>query len=189
MCTIDQIETSRELNICETADDYWAAYDRDSQKNVRLCSIPNLQIVMEAKECSYQSKARLNIVKSLAAHLENLTGAGGAGGGTPRGQDAPGAGRGSGGGRRRWRGGAPRAGGAGGDKRRGRAPPWAGRGAEGGRRWGRDAPGAGAAGGGAGHRGRAALGATSAGGGEAAAGGGVRCGVCVKGRARWGGGI
>jgi len=49
-----------------------------SQKNVRLCSIPNLQIVMEAKECSYQSKARLNIVKSLGAynymeHLENLT--------------------------------------------------------------------------------------------------------------------
>ena len=45
---------------------------------IRLCSIPYLQIVMEAKECSYQSKARLNIVKSLGAynymeHLENIT--------------------------------------------------------------------------------------------------------------------
>ena len=49
---------------------------------------------MEAKECSYQSKARLNIVKSLATHLENLTRAGGAGGGAEhRGRAASGAGQ------------------------------------------------------------------------------------------------
>ena len=44
------VETSRELNICETADDYWAAYDRDSQVSKwrynHICRVPKELVVI-----------------------------------------------------------------------------------------------------------------------------------------------